>query len=85
MVRSIQELQFNHFVVATTDGTIFASARDSKNRIQNFLISRYGEVKQQVKDRFEPLSEEIANYIRKRAQDYYSIVPIYKIKAIELS
>ncbi len=80
-----KELTFNHFVVSTTDGTIFASARDSKNRVQNFLISCYGDVKQQVKNRFEPLSKEIAKYIRERAQDYYSIVPVYKIKAIDLS
>ena len=85
MLRTIQELVFNHFVVATTDGTIFASARDKFNKIHNFIITRYGDVKQQVRGNFESVSAEDAEDIRQKAQSHYSVAPIYRIKAINFS
>ena len=79
------DLRFNHFVVATADGTIFASARDSHNRIHNFLITRYGDVKRQVDSHFEPVYGDYADSIRKRAELYYARVPIYRIRSMEFN
>ena len=85
MVRTIRELVFNHFVVATTDGTIFASARDKLNKIHNFLITRYGDVKEQGRSSFESVSPEEAKSIRELAQSCYSVIPIYRTRSINLA
>jgi hypothetical protein len=78
-----KELTFNHFVVSTTDGTIFASARDKNNKVHNFLISRCGDVKEQARSSFEPVDIEYARRIREKVQS--SIVPVYKVNAINVS
>ncbi len=85
MLQTTRELRFNHFVVATTDGTIFASARDKLNKIHNFLITRYGDVRRQVRGRFEPVSPRYAENIREKARSCYSVVPVYRIRAINFS
>ncbi len=85
MLRTISNLIFSHFVVATTDGTIFASARDKDNKVHNFLITRYGDVKEQVRSSFEPVSGEVAERIRQRAQSYYSVIPVYKTRSIKFA
>ena len=81
--QEVRNLRFSHFVVSTSDGTIFASARDNNNSIHNFLITRYGDVKYQVNDHFEPLNQEDAYKVRRRAQRYYSRVPIRKINTMD--
>jgi len=85
-IQTTGKLEFKHFVVATVDGTIFGSARDAKNRVHNFLITRYGDVKYQVNGHFEPItSDDRATYIREQAELYYSTVPTYKIRTMDLS
>ncbi len=74
----IPELKFSHFV-ATGDGKIFASARDIKDRIYNFLICQDGTVKEQVYDRFEPLTRVVAEEVRALAESCYSRVPTYRV------
>ena len=84
MVHAIR-LAFSHFVVAREDGTVFASARDTSSKVHNYLITRYGDVKEQVKDHFEPIADDYANWVKKQAQAYYSIRPIYRIGRLNFS
>ena len=79
------KLTFKHFVVATMDGTTFASARDAHNRVHNFLISRYGDVKAQVNGHFELITGDYATYIKNRAEFYYTIAPVYRIRSIDFN
>ena len=81
----VNELIFSHFVIATADGATFASARDSKNRVHNFLISRCGGIKRQVRTYFEPVSEEDLHQLKKRIEAYYSKVPIYRVRTINFN
>ncbi len=74
----VPELRFNHFI-AIGDGTIFASARDTKNRVYNFLIYPNGTVKEQVESHFEPLTKVVAEEVRAAAEVCYSKVPTYKV------
>ena len=83
MSQKIKDLIFTHFVIVT-DGTVLASARDKCDRVQNFLISRQGSVQRQVNARFEPVSPQDADTIRKAAQKYYSLTPLYRTKAVYL-
>ncbi len=85
MVQLIEQLIFSHFVVAKVDGTIFASARDNDNKIHNFLITRYGDVKRQINNHFELLEADYAELVREQAQSYYSIRPIYRIPRLDFS
>ena len=81
----VHELTFSHFVIATSDGTTFASARDSHNRVHNFLISKYGDIKRQNRTYFEPVTESELNPLRKRIETYYSKVPTYRVRTINFN
>ena len=82
MERSIEnDLTFTHLVVATSDGTIFASARNTRGRIQNYLISRFGDVKRQIRARFELVSFNEAQWVKHYLETCYSI-PVYKTRFI---
>ena len=78
------QLKFTHFVISK-DGTIFGSARDRKNQVENFLISKEGRIKRQIKRNFEPVNAEEIQPLRKRIDTYYSRVPVYRIREIPLS
>jgi L-asparaginase II len=80
----IPQLTFSHFV-ATGDGTIFASARDIKDRVYNFLIYQDGTVKEQVRDHFEPLTKVVAEEVRAAAESCYSRVPTYRVNSANFS
>jgi hypothetical protein len=85
-VHSLQPtaLEFTHLVVAS-DGTTFACAKDEHGKLQNYLVSRNGDVKQQVNSHFELLNDADAEYIRCKLEACYAAVTIYKIRSIELS
>jgi hypothetical protein len=78
MVTNYKDLEFNHFVVATADGTIFGSARENGNgHTYNFLIQ--GDcVRIQRGEQWYALELAIAEIIRARAQAAYASVPIYR-------
>ena len=86
MLRTAKELTFRHFVVDRT-GLIFASAREQiSNRVCNFLInSQTGTVLAQVSNRFETISREYAEDIRRQAENHYGRLPTYRIARLELS
>lgn len=81
----VTKLRITHFVVATSDGATFASARDSQNQVRNFLISRYGDIKEQVDRGFEPVRGEDLAPLRKRIDTYYGRVPTYRIKRLSFN
>ena len=83
--KSEENLEFNHFVVANSEGVIFASARRN-GRVENFLIDINGKwVKQQVRSHFEELPSEIANDIRIKASLAYGRAPIYRVPTFNFS
>ena len=79
----VNELTISHLVVATEDGSIFASARDKNNLIYNFLITRYGDVLQQIGKGFESLKGELAESIHQRIVSDSSI-RTYRVNSISI-
>ena len=80
-----EDLELSHFVVANSEGVIFASARRD-GKVENFLIDTEGRwVKQQVADRFEYLPSELAENIRIKANLAYGRVPIYRVPTFNFS
>ena len=83
--KSQEDLEFNHFVVANSEGVIFASARRD-GKVENFLIDINGRwVKQQVNSRFEDISPEAAKDIKVKANLAYGRVPIYRVPTFNFS
>jgi len=81
----VESLEFNHFVVASNEGIIFASAR-CNGKVENFLIDINGNwVKQQVRSHFEELPNELANTIKIKASLAYGRVPIYRVPTFNFS
>ena len=81
----MEKLEFKHFVIDRL-GIIFASARDERNHVQNFIINtQTGGVLQQVNASFVAISSGIAESIRKRMEQYESIVPTYKIEHFDFN
>lgn len=81
----LEDLEFHHFVVANSEGIIFASCR-RKGKVENFLIDIEGRwVKQQVNSHFEYLPQEIAWRIRNKANLNYGQVPIYRVDSFNFS
>ena len=80
MVNSIcnySELEFTHFVIDSSDGTIFGSARvNGSGRVANFLIN--GWIKEQHSDYWRELQPEEAEQVRQRIQAAYGCVPTYR-------
>ena len=70
------ELRFQHFIESTSDGLVFACARDRYGHIHNFLINRQaGVVLTQDRQRFTQTDPELAafvveNFERKTAVSY---------------
>ena len=80
-----EDLEFSHFVVANSEGIIFASARRN-GRVENFLIDIDGKfVKEQVRSHFEDLPAEIADSIRNKANLAYGRAPIYRVPTFNFS
>jgi len=69
------DLRFQHFIEGS-DGLIFACARDSADRVRNFLINRrVGVVLEQARNSFTGIDSELAafvveNFDRKTAISY---------------
>jgi hypothetical protein len=76
-------LEFGHFVVATTEGTIFACAREN-GHTHNFLIRGDESVMEQTGDHWISLTADWAEVIRDRAQAAYARVPTYRIPRLEV-
>ena len=77
MVKNYMELEFTHFVIDNSDGTIFGSAKlNGDGRTVNFLIN--GGVKQQNGDYWLELDDEFANVVIERATAAYGQVPTYR-------
>lgn len=70
------ELEFSHFVIVTSDGTIFGCAKEN-GHTYNFLIQRDG-VRAQHGEQWIDLEPVIAAIVRARAQAAYGAAPIYK-------
>ncbi len=80
MCRNYSEIEFQHFVVVTSDGTIFGSAREN-GHIYNFLIRRES-VHTQNGEQWHELESEIAHLVRQRAEEAYARVPIHRTKRL---
>ena len=81
----LEELQFHHFVVANSEGIIFASCR-CNGKVENFIIDPAGRwVKQQVANHFEYLPSELADSIRIKADFAYGKVPVYRVPTFNFS
>jgi ABC-type lipopolysaccharide export system ATPase subunit len=77
-------MEFTHFVIDNSDGTIFGVARvNGKGRVANFLIN--GSVKQQSGDTWLELDTWTADIIRQRAHDAYGRVPTYRTNRLLFS
>ena len=72
-----KKLEFNHFVVITSDGTIFGCAKEN-GHTYNFLIHRES-IRTQHGDQWLELDAEIAQLVRARMEDAYTrSVPTYR-------
>ena len=81
---TIHELQFTHFVIATAERKIFASARQD-DRLRNFVYCiNGGWVQQQVNSRFEYLPHELAARLIQQAENFYGKVPTYTTKTLQI-
>ena len=78
MCRNYQELDFTHFVVASSEGTIFGSACQN-GHTYNFLI-REGGVYGQTGEQWIALDQQTAEIIRDRAQVAYGNAPTYRTR-----
>ena len=83
MGNNYNELEFTHFVIDNSNGTIFGAARvNGDGRIATFLIS--DGVKQQAGEQWRELDPDVANTIRDRAMAAYGRVPTYRTKRLLL-
>ena len=83
MRNNYHELEFTHFVVDNSNGTIFGAARVNGNgKLATFLISNG--VKQQAGEQWLELEPEYAATIRDRAMAAYGRVPTYRTKRLLL-
>lgn len=71
------ELEFTHFVIDNSDGTVFGCARvNGSGRVANFLIN--GTVRQQCGENWRDLQPDVAELIKRRAESAYGRVPTYR-------
>ena len=82
MEASIRRLKLIHLVVAY-DGTTFASGRDGRGRIHNYLISCFGDIKRQVNSHFEVADRDESCWIKHILEN--TDVPVYRIPRIDFS
>ena len=80
MCREYNELEFTHFVVDNSDGSIFGSA-SVNGKVANFII-KDGEIKQQCGDSWETAGSEEAEIIRQRAALAYGQVHMYRTERL---
>ena len=80
MCKNYKELDFQHFVVVTSDGTIFGCARENGNTY-NFLIRR-DSVRAQRGEDWHELDPDTAEIVRRRAQGAYAAVPTYRTERL---
>ena len=74
-------MEFTHFVIDNSDGTIFGAARvNGSDRIATFLITDC--VRQQTGDDWLELEPDIADIIKSRANAAYGRVPTYRTKML---
>ena len=76
MCRNYGRLEFNHFIVEASDGTIFASARGN-GHTYNFIIRR-DSVRTQNGEQWVELDSQLAQLIKERAEGVYGQVPTYR-------
>lgn len=79
MCKNYYEMEFTHFVIDSSDGSIFGTARYN-GRISNFIIN--GIIKQHTGYQWLELDEYASEIIRQRAQDAYGRVPIYRTRRL---
>lgn len=78
MCRNYNELEFTHFVIDNSDGTVFGSARvNGSGKIANFLI-RAEDIRQQTGDYWQSMDNGSAGIIRQRAEAAYGRVHTYR-------
>ena len=79
MGRNYNDLEFTHFVIDNSDGTIFGSARlNGSGRTLNFLINSGVNVRQQNGDYWLDLEPDVAELVIARATGAYGQVPTYR-------
>jgi len=73
-------LDFKHFVI-DEKGDIFASARDNRSKIHNFIITQAGRVMEQVNVNFEEITGEHAKRVKIDVTNNYGLVPTYRTRS----
>ena len=77
MCKNYNELEFTHFVIDNSDGTVFGCARvNGSGKVANFLIN--GTVRQQSGGNWQDMEPGIAELIKSRATAAYGRVPTYR-------
>jgi hypothetical protein len=78
-------LIIRHLII-DNQGMVFVSAKDVNGEIYNFIVnSQNGTVSIQINSHFEPLLENLAEYIRKKVEQFYDVVPTYRVREIKVS
>lgn len=84
MCTNYSDMEFTHFVIDNSDGTVFGTARvNGSGRIATFIINEV--VKQQSGEDWLDLEPDIAAIIKERAQAAYGRVPTYRTKRLLLA
>ena len=82
MCKNYNELEFTHFVVDNSDGTVFGCARiNGSGKIANFLIKNE-DIKQRSGDAWQPIDSRAADIVRTKATTAYGRVRIYRTTGI---
>jgi hypothetical protein len=84
MCRHLQDLTFTHFIVVTTEGTIFGCARENETgHVYNFILHR-DSVRTQTGGQWHDLDSDLAQIVRQRAEAAYTVVPTYRTNRLIL-
>lgn len=77
MATNYDDMEFTHFVVDNSDGTVFGCARvNGSGKVANFLIN--GTVRQRSGENWRDLTPDVAEFIKRRAEAAYGRVPTYR-------
>ena len=81
MCKNYTGLEFTHFIVVTSDGTIFGCAKEQEHTY-NFIIRRDGGVRAQSGEQWVDLDPKLAELVKSRAEGVYGQVPTYRTNSL---
>ena len=77
--RNYEDLEFSHFVVITSDGSIIAFARNNGSVYKFLMDIENGWIKIRSADQWLELTDEESERIRQRAQEAFGRVPVHRV------